>query len=230
MTSDDLKLLMRAGNPLIAVETPDEPRALNMVREAAQKSGLPLAEWSVTEGLISASKTLVEAGKVIAALRHVKKTEYPEVFVFKDLGPHCKDPQVVRAIRDLYFSPDSRLWTMILIDALPLPPEVHRMTVPFDIGWPDEEELRSVVRDTFQDVQRRSLREVEARLTKREMELLVQTLHGLTSEEALARGGRSDSRRSGPGRDRFAEYRGGQAEDLGDDRLSGVDHRRRFAR
>ncbi|MGO8753438.1 MAG: AAA family ATPase [Thermoguttaceae bacterium] len=184
MTSDDLKLLMRAGNPLIAVETPDEPRALNMVREAAQKSGLPLAEWSVTEGLISASKTLVEAGKVIAALRHVKKTEYPEVFVFKDLGPHCKDPQVVRAIRDLYFSPDSRLWTMILIDALPLPPEVHRMTVPFDIGWPDEEELRSVVRDTFQDVQRRSLREVEARLTKREMELLVQTLHGLTSEEA----------------------------------------------
>ena len=142
MTSQSLKLLMRAGNPLIAMETPDEPRAMNMVREAVRDIGLPLAEWSVTEGLISASQTFVEAGKVIAALRHVKKTAYPEVYVFKDLGPHCKDPQVVRAIRDLYFSPDSRLWTMVMIDALPLPAEVHRMTVPFDIGLPDEQELR----------------------------------------------------------------------------------------
>jgi ATP-dependent 26S proteasome regulatory subunit len=188
MTLENLKLLMRAGNPLIAMETPDEPRALRMVQEAAVEQGLPLLEWSVTDGLVSvpptASQTLVEPGKVTAALRHVQQTADPAVYVFKDLSPHCKDPQVVRAIRDLYFSPASRLWTMVLIDALPLPAEVHRMTVPFDIGWPDEEELLSVVRNTFQEVQRRSLRQIESRLTKRELEMVVQTLHGLTSEEA----------------------------------------------
>ena len=106
------------------------------------------------------------------------------IYLFKDLGPHCKDPQVVRSIRDLYFSPDSRLWTLVLIDAVALPPEVRRLTVPFDVGWPDEEELMEIVRSTFQDAQRRSLQQVESKLTKRELELLVQTLRGLTTEEA----------------------------------------------
>ena len=66
----------------------------------------------------------------------------------------------------------------------PLPPEVRRLTVPFDVGWPDEEELMDIVRKTFQEVQRRSLRQVESKLTKRELEMLVQTLRGLTTEEA----------------------------------------------
>ncbi len=106
-----------------------------------------------------AAQTLVEPGKVAAALQHVKAVGVSgTVYLFKDLGPHCKDPQVVRSLRDLYFSPDSRLWTLMLVDAGGLPPEVRRLTVPFDVGWPDEEELTELVRKTFQDVQRRSLR------------------------------------------------------------------------
>ena len=74
---------------------------------------------------------------------------YPAIYLFKDIGPHCKDPQVVRSLRDLYFSPDSRLWTLILIDAAGLPPDVRRLAVPFDVGWPDEEELMEIVRRRF---------------------------------------------------------------------------------
>ena len=102
---------------------------------------VPLAEWSVTEGLVTmapaAAKALVEAGKVAAALQLREGIRTARcIFLFKDLGPHCKDPQMVRALRDLYFSPDSRLWTLVLLDAVGLPPEVRRLTVPFDVGWP----------------------------------------------------------------------------------------------
>ncbi len=184
---DALKLLIQAGNPIIAMETADEPRAVRLVRDVAKAMELPLAEWSVTEGLVTVSspvQTLVEAGKVAAALRYVKDTDRVLIFLFKDLGPHCKDPAIVRALRDLYFAPDSRLWTLILADAAGLPPEVRRLTVPLEIGWPDEQELLEIVRNTFQDAQRRSLQKIESKLTKRELELLVQTLQGLTSEEA----------------------------------------------
>jgi ATP-dependent 26S proteasome regulatory subunit len=184
---DGLKLLIQAGNPIIAMETADEPRAVRLVHDVAQAMELPLTEWSVTEGLRNASppaQTLVEAGKVAAALRYVKDSDRAMLFLFKDLGPHCKDPQIVRALRDLYFAPDSHLWTLILLDALGLPPEVRRLTVPLDVGWPSEEELLEIVRQTFQDAQRRSLQKIESKLTKRELELLVQTLQGLTSEEA----------------------------------------------
>ncbi len=188
MRLEHLKLLIQAGNPIISMETPDEPRAVRLVREAAQSLGVPLSAWSVTEGLVAvppqASRTLVEPGKAAAALRYVKESADPAIYLFKDLSPHCKDPQAVRAIRDLYFSPDSRLWTLVLLDAVALPPDVRRLTVPFDVGWPDEKELTEVVRKSVQQAQRRSLRQVEFKLTKRELELLVQTLQGLTSEEA----------------------------------------------
>ncbi len=188
MRAENLKLLIRAGNPIISIETPDEPRALRMVRGAAKDLSLPLMEWSVTEGLVAAppetSKTFVEPGKVVLALRAVKDSPYPAVYLFKDLGAHAKDPQVVRYVRDLYFSPGNRTWTLILVDATALPPDVRRLTVPFDVGWPDEEELEQVVRQTFLEAQGRSLHEIQAKLTKRDLDQLVQTLRGLTSEEA----------------------------------------------
>lgn len=188
MASESLELLIRAGNPLIALETPDEPRALRLVQATAERLGRSVVEWSVTEGLSASYPSLpqkfIEPGKVAAALRHVRETTQPTIFIFKDLAPHCKEPQVVRTLRDLYFTPRSRPWTLILIHATALPPEVQRLTVPFELGWPDSDELEAVVRSTFQEIQRDSIEQVEARLTKRELELLVQTLHGLTTEEA----------------------------------------------
>jgi MoxR-like ATPase len=188
MKPEALRLLIDAGNPIISMDTPDEPRAIRVVQEVAQASGMNLAQWSVTEGLLSmppaAAQTLVEPGKVAAALKHVVDAPDQMIYLFKDLGPHCKDPQIVRLIRDLYFSPNSRLWTLILLDAVTLPSDVRRLTVPFDVGWPDEEELMEIVRKTFQEAQRNSLHAIESTLTKRELELLVQTLQGLTSGEA----------------------------------------------
>ena len=90
----------------------------------------------------------------------------------------------MRCIRDLYFSADSRLWTLILLDSTPPPPEVYRLTVPFEVGWPSEEELVEVVRATLREIQHRSLEQIECKLSKRELEMLVQTLRGLTTEEA----------------------------------------------
>ncbi len=188
MRTESLKLLIQAGNPILSMETPDEPRAVRTVHEAAALLALPVTEWSVTTGLTTTSpaaqQTLVEPGKAAAALKYVSQCSYPAVYLFKDLGPHCKDPQVVRLIRDLYFSPDSRLWTLILLDPIGLPPDVRRLTVPFDVGWPDADELLEVVRATFQDVQRRSLHKIESKLTARDLEMLVQTLRGLTTDEA----------------------------------------------
>ena len=188
MKSDDLKLLIHAGNPIILIETPDEPRAVRVVRTVAEQLRCPLYEWSITEGLRSvppqAEKTLVEPGKVSLALRHLKDCGFSSIYLFKDLGPHCKDPQVVRFIRDLYFSPNSRLWTLVMVEAIVPPPEVRRLTVPFTVGWPNEEELEEVVRSTFHEAQRTSLHEIHSKLTRRDFEQLVQTLRGLTSEEA----------------------------------------------
>ena len=188
MKSDDLRLLVEAGNPIISLETPDEPRAMRLVHGVAEGMRLPLRVWSITEGLLpappEATQVLAEPGKVLAALRRVKESPYPALYLFKDLGPHGKDLQVARCLRDLYFSPANRLWTLILLDPVALPPDVRRLTVPFDAGWPDEAELTEVVSQAVREAQQRSLRKLEVKLSKRELEQLVQTLRGLTTEEA----------------------------------------------
>ncbi|MBN2579445.1 MAG: AAA family ATPase [Pirellulales bacterium] len=188
MKPDALKLLIESGNPVISLETADELRGERVVRAAAEQLGLPLFEWSVTDGLRKMtpqlSQHLVPPNKVVQALTYVKDAKDPAVFLFKDVGAHCKDPQVVRILRDLYYKPDSRVWTLVLLEGIGLPPEVRRLTVPFDIGWPDYAELDEVVRQTFTNARLRSLRKIEAHLNKRQFEQLVQSLRGLTTEEA----------------------------------------------
>jgi AAA+ superfamily predicted ATPase len=187
MKLENLKLLIAAGNPIISISTPDEPRAVRTVHEVARAVGLPVSVWSLTEGLqpSGVEQVLVEAGKPAAALKYVKDSSQPAIYLFKDLGQHAKEPQILRYLRDLYFSPVSRPWTVILLDAATPPIEMRRLSLPFEIGWPDEEEILSIIRKTYQEVQQRSLHKVESRLSKKELELAVQTLRGLTSEEIV---------------------------------------------
>ncbi|MHB8900111.1 MAG: AAA family ATPase [Thermoguttaceae bacterium] len=188
MKPEELELLIRAKNPVISIETPDEPRAVQVVREVVARMSRPLAEWSVTDGLVTAPPAarseLVKAGAILPALRHVRDSSYPIVYLFKDIAPLCADAQVARFLRDLYFSPDSRLWTLILVDSCSLRPDCRRLTVPFDVGWPDEREMEQVVQSALSAAADRGMSEVNVQLTVRQMDQLVQMLRGLTALEA----------------------------------------------
>src|SRR5208283_2967045 len=187
MKTEDLKRLIAAGNPIISISSSDEMRAVRVVRDVAQSMGMPVSVWSLTEGLQACGidRAVVEPGKPAAALHYVKESAHPAIYLFKDLGQNAKEPQILRYLRDLYFSPVSRPWTVILLDAIAPPMEMRKMTLPFEIGWPDEEEILAIVRRTYQEAQQRCLQKLESHLSKTELELAVQTLRGLTSEEIV---------------------------------------------
>ena len=129
MKSDSLKKLVAAGNPIISIASPDETRAVRFVRDAALHLGLPVIEWSLTDGLypVGIDQTLVEPGKPAMALKYVKDSANPAVYLFKDLGQHSKDAQILRYLRDLYFSPPSRPWTIVLVDGTIPPIEMRQL-------------------------------------------------------------------------------------------------------
>lgn len=185
---DTLKLLIRSGHPLIAIETTDEERSVERVRKVAGDMQRPFFEWSLTKGLRPIehglpTAAIVNGGQVMPTLEHISELPRESIVLFHDLGPHCKDALVHRSLRDLLRHCNGTNSTMIMIDALALPEEIRRFTVRYEVGWPTTDELETCVKTTFRKI-REEHPEISARLTKSEMEQLVQSLRGLTCREA----------------------------------------------
>jgi hypothetical protein len=186
--AEKLKLLIQAGNPLIAIESTDDERAMKLLGDVAETLGRPLLEWSLTMGLKPYGEyglgAVVKGGKVAPALQYIRDCEQSTIFVFHDLGPHTKDALVHRTLRDLLKTCATTRSTLVLLDALPLPDEIKRFTVRYELGWPDAEELEQVVRNTFKRIRGESLYKVSSSITKRDMEHMVQSMRGLSCAEA----------------------------------------------
>ena len=184
-----LQLLVRSGHPLISIQTMDEERAIQLVRQVAADMRRPLLEWSMTTGLraiddVGPDRPVIDPGKVAPALEHVREGSANTIYLFKDIGPHCKDALVHRTLRDLARLCTATSTSLVLVDGLPLPDELRRLTVRYEIGWPTADELQEVVKQTFRRIREDSLETVKARISRREMDQLVQSLRGLTCDEA----------------------------------------------
>ncbi|WP_298867631.1 AAA family ATPase [uncultured Gimesia sp.] len=186
--SNSLDLLIRSGNPFISIETLDEQRALNVVQEVARNLKKPLFEWSATNGLCKTEGTTLKSatvpgGKPEQSLSFIHKNTDEDIFVFKDLGAYCRDNVVNRMLRDLMETCRNKKSTLILIDAFPLPDEIKRFTVRYELGWPTTDELSAVIKQTFNKIRQESHEEITTKLTRREMEQLVLTMRGLSCNE-----------------------------------------------
>ncbi len=187
---EKLQLLIKAGTPLISIETTDEERALGLATEVSTQLGWSRYEWSFVSGMkyfkdgSPVGAIASKPGDPPGALQRVLDSGERSMFIFKDLGPHCKDVRVHRLLRECSQMCSETDSAMIMIDSLSLPTEIKRFVVRYEIGWPDIQELEQVVRNTFKRLKKESSMNVTADLTKQSMYQLVQTLRGLSIREA----------------------------------------------
>ncbi len=190
---DQLNLLIRAGNPIIEVETTDERRVREVVYLVAEQLSRPLFEWSVTSGLSCTDLTVnvqsrsdcrTPIDEVRAVLNFVAEQTDPAIFLFHDLGAHGQDPWVRRKLRDLQAHCFHTKAAIVLAESNPLPQEIRRLGVRYEIGLPTPEELEQVIKETFVRIRDEALVEVTATITKSTLEQIIQVLRGLNRWEA----------------------------------------------
>ncbi|QDT96188.1 AAA family ATPase [Gimesia aquarii] len=186
--SNSLELMIRSGNPFISIETLDEQRALKAIQNVATDLKKPLYEWSATNGLCQVEDSLLKSasvppGKPEQTLAYIQMNAENQIFVFKDLGAYCRDNIVNRMLRDLMETCQNSKTTLILVDAFPLPDEIKRFTVRYELGWPTTDELSTVIKQTYNKIRKESQAEITATLTRRDMEQLVLTMRGLSCSE-----------------------------------------------
>jgi len=95
----ELELLIASRFPIIAIETHEEQRALELLKRCASRRNLAVFTWSITGGWKSTSMQapLTTPLDPPSALRHVAQVRQPGVYVLLDFHPFLGDPLHVRS-------------------------------------------------------------------------------------------------------------------------------------
>ncbi len=181
---EDLSLLLQSRYPILYVETYDEERLRERLARAAKALGFTFYTWSVSAGMIceGARPSTPEACEPLAVLAAIRTTAWPSIFLLQDFHPYLETPGVVRALRELAEGSPGRLLTLVLsAPSLDLPRELARVAARYRLEWPDADEIRRSIIDTFRAL--RGTTKLRFELQGEELERMVQALRGLTIAE-----------------------------------------------
>jgi ATP-dependent 26S proteasome regulatory subunit len=183
-----LNQLVVARHGCIAVATHEEPYILGVLRQLAAERGMEMWLWSVTlgwhDGLVADSPPVAETEHPAAAMYYVAHLPpKSRLYVTLDLAGHLKDERTLRAMREAMQRIEAFGSTLVMVDAAEeLPPAVGACATRFEVGFPDEQELESLVRQTV----RRAKEEqnVEVSMTRDDLDAVVRNLAGLDRRQA----------------------------------------------
>jgi ATP-dependent 26S proteasome regulatory subunit len=184
----ELRSLMRAPYALLHIETHEEERALDLLRQLAQADNRIIYEWSAVTGFVGTEviETLEEA------LSAVGTSSDPVVVVFKDAAPYLESPKLRRALREVVTRGAGLGQTLVFVGpqrfvAAELEKQVTRLVMPL----PNRATIRAAcsarfVQEQYPDVDREALVSGAMGLTLREAERAFERVRA-QYDEALAR-------------------------------------------
>ena len=100
---DNLASLIRAGHPVIAIDTAEEARVVESFRHVIGKVWRPLYKWSLTDGLQRLDMTLDEpplaAVEATATLQFIKEQKERAIFLLCDFHGYLSYAMTMRLLR-----------------------------------------------------------------------------------------------------------------------------------
>jgi len=137
-------VLLRASWRLVALETFEEERALQVLERALRDERQTLVRWSVARGLDDTERG---TGSLDAGLAAMAEHTEPAVFALLDAHRLLGDPLAVRRLRDWLPTLASRKQAVVLIGpVLDLPMELLRETGRIELPLPNAPELAGLFR------------------------------------------------------------------------------------
>jgi SpoVK/Ycf46/Vps4 family AAA+-type ATPase len=192
----ELQTLLASRVPLVIIESREEGRAIELVREAAMRAqrgrNWGVFQWTVTEGLLRLDVNLGGPQHLLAQpeqlLRHIKSTPMAGIYVLLDFHPYLENPLFVRTLKDIAQEYDKCARTIVLISfEMKLPQELEHLAARFTVRLPDKNERQLIVMRAAREwaKQNGTMPRVDVKVVER----LVENLGGLQLHdvERLAR-------------------------------------------
>ena len=193
----ELESLLASRFALIVVESREETRVLELVRQASlkvrQARGWAVFQWTATEGLRRLDLDLGGPNRALAdaatLLRHIKATPAAGIYVLLDFHPYLSDPLNVRMLKDIAQGYAQVARSVVLMShEVELPQELEHLAARFRLALPTKNERQMIVRRVANEwAAAHAGRSVQT--DPKALELLVENLAGLpaTDTERLAR-------------------------------------------
>ena len=143
----ELELLIASRFPIIAIETQEEQRAIELLKRCGSRLGLAVFTWSLTSGWKPTHLQVPLTGPLDppAALRHVAQVRQPGVYALLDFHPFLGDPLHVRLLKEIAVDYDRVARTMVLMSHhTEIPPELDKLAVRFALSLPDPAGIRDI--------------------------------------------------------------------------------------
>jgi hypothetical protein len=141
----ELQTLMASRVALVVIESREESRIIELVREAALKAqrgkNWGVFQWTVTEGLLRVDIDLGGAQKTLAQpdqlLKHIRATTMAGIYVLLDFHPYLDNPMFVRTLKDIAQDYGKCARTLVLIShEVKLPQELEHLAARFSLRRP----------------------------------------------------------------------------------------------
>lgn len=194
--SDELQTLLASRVPMVVIESREEGRALEVIRDAAMRAqrgkNWGVFQWTVTEGLLRVDVDLGGAQKTLAQpeqlLKHVRATTMAGIYVLLDFHPYLDNPMFVRTLKDIAQDYKKCARTLVLIShELKLPQELDYLAARFRLSLPTKSERHTLVMRMAREwaQQKGGMPKIDVKVIER----MVDNLGGLTEAdvERLAR-------------------------------------------
>jgi hypothetical protein len=194
--SGELQTLLASRVALLVMESREEMRALEMVRDSAMRAqrgrNWGVFQWTVTDGLMRIDVDLGGAQKTLAQpdqlLKHIRATNMAGIYVLLDFHPYLDNPMFVRTLKDIAQDYNKCARTVVLIShEMTLPKELEHLAARFKMTLPDKKERHTIVMRMAREwaQQKGGMPRIDVKV----VEKLVDNLGGLTQHdvERLAR-------------------------------------------
>jgi ATP-dependent 26S proteasome regulatory subunit len=148
---DDLVTLIKSRTPIVVVETTDELRILDLLKNASSVLKKYLYRWSITEGLVAVGITPGPGSEPrglepTEVLREIWNYKNPGVYILLDFHPFLNDPRIIRLIKEIALKYERYGQSLVFIsNKFVIPDELQVFAAKFELKLPDDETITNLV-------------------------------------------------------------------------------------
>lgn len=181
--------LVKSGCSFISIVTYEEQYVLDVIRTAASDIKSDMWIWSVADGVRDGTGVLDDSLVINntespeAGLNNLAGAKEGTICVTLDLCEYLKDAKNQRLLRNIINKFEKTNRSLIMIDSKDSLPGVLRSYVkPFEVSFPDEQELRGIITTTLKNIHQK--KPLEVGISRKGLDAIVRNLRGLTRRQA----------------------------------------------